>query len=48
MDPRTERLIAARRMRRRLTRRNVKQGNKEALSGLAAGGTAAAETGKKG
>jgi peptide/nickel transport system permease protein len=48
MDPRTEKLIAARRMRRRLTRRNVKQGNKEALSGLAIGGAAAAETGKRG
>jgi peptide/nickel transport system permease protein len=48
MDPRTEKLIAARRMRRRLTRRNVKQGNKEALSGLAIGGAAAAETRKRG
>ena len=48
MDPRTEKLIAARRMRRRLTRRNVKQGDKEALGGLVASGTAAADTGKKG
>jgi peptide/nickel transport system permease protein len=48
MDPRTERLIAARRMRRRLTRRNVKRGNKEALGGLVASGTAAADTRKKG
>jgi hypothetical protein len=35
-------------MRRRLTRRNARQGNKEALSGLTAGGAAAAETRKKG
>jgi peptide/nickel transport system permease protein len=48
MDPRTEKLIAARRMRRRLTRRNVRQGNKEAPSGLTAGGAAVAETRKKG
>jgi peptide/nickel transport system permease protein len=48
MDPRTEKLIAARRMRRRLTRRVIKKGNKEALSGLAAGGAAAADTGKQG
>jgi peptide/nickel transport system permease protein len=48
MDPRTEKLIAARRMRRRLTRRAVNKGNKEALGGLVASGTAAADTGKKG
>ena len=48
MDPRTEKLIAARRLRRRLTRRNVKQVNKEVLGGHAAGATAVAETGKKG
>src|ERR1700722_9583126 len=48
MDPRTEKLIAARRMRRRLTRGNVKKGNKKALSGGTAGATAAADTGKKG
>jgi peptide/nickel transport system permease protein len=48
MDPRTEKLIAARRMRRRLTRGNVKKGNKQALSGGTAGATAAADTGKKG
>jgi peptide/nickel transport system permease protein len=48
MDPRTERLIAARRMRRRLTRRTVKQGNKEALSTATAGGAAVTETRKKG
>ena len=48
MDPRTEKLIAARRLRRRLTRRNVKQVNKEAPGGRAAGATAVADTGKKG
>jgi peptide/nickel transport system permease protein len=48
MDPRTEKLIAARRMRRRLTRRTVRKGNKEALSGLAVGGAAVADTRKKG
>jgi peptide/nickel transport system permease protein len=48
MDPRTEKLIAARRMRRRLTRRNLSKGNKEALSGLTAGAAASAETGKRG
>jgi peptide/nickel transport system permease protein len=48
MDPRTEKLIAARKMRRRLTRRAVNKGNKEALGGLVASGTAAADTGKKG
>jgi len=48
MDPRTEKLIAARRMRRRLTGRAVRKGNKEALGGLVASGTAAAETRKKG
>jgi peptide/nickel transport system permease protein len=48
MDPRTEKLIAARRMRRRLTRRNIRRGNKEALGGYTASGTAAAETGKRG
>jgi peptide/nickel transport system permease protein len=48
MDPRTEKLIAARRMRRRSTRRNVKQGNKEALGGVTAGATAVADTGKRG
>src|ERR1700684_890258 len=37
MDPRTERLIAARRMRRRLTRGNVNKGAKEALSDGTAG-----------
>ena len=47
MDPRTEKLIAARRMRR-LTGRAVRKGNKEALSGLTVGGAAAAETGKRG
>ena len=48
MDPRTEKLIAARRMRRRLTGRAARKGNKEALGGLVASGTAAAETRKKG
>jgi predicted pyridoxine 5'-phosphate oxidase superfamily flavin-nucleotide-binding protein len=48
MDPRTEKLIAARRMRRRLTRRNIVNGNKEALGGLAVGATATADTGKRG
>jgi peptide/nickel transport system permease protein len=47
MDPRTERLIAARRMRRRLTRRNVKRENSEALAGLTVGG-ASTKTRKKG
>jgi len=35
-------------MRRRLTGRAVRKGNKEALSGLAVGGAATAETGKRG
>jgi peptide/nickel transport system permease protein len=49
MDPRTEKLIAARRMRRRLTRRAIKKGNKEALGGYAASGqTAEADTRKRG
>jgi peptide/nickel transport system permease protein len=48
MDPRTEKLIAARKMRRRLTRRTVNKGSKEALGGLVAGGTAADESGKRG
>ena len=48
MDPRTEKLIAARKMRRRLTGRAVRKGNKEALGGIVAGGTAADESGKKG
>jgi peptide/nickel transport system permease protein len=48
MDPRTEKLIAARKMRRRLTRRAVNKGNKEALGGLVASGTTATDTGKKG
>jgi ABC-type dipeptide/oligopeptide/nickel transport system permease subunit len=48
MDPRTEKLIAARRMRRGLTRRSINKGNKEALGGLVASGTAAADTGKRG
>jgi hypothetical protein len=47
MDPRTERLIAARRMRRRVRRVAMRRGNKEALEGLAAGGVSAG-TGKKG
>jgi len=48
MDPRTEKLIAARKMRRRLTGRVVRKGNEEALGGVVAGGTAADESGKKG
>jgi peptide/nickel transport system permease protein len=48
MDPRTEKLIAARRMRRRLTGRAARKGNKEALGGLVASGTATADTRKKG
>jgi len=48
MDPRTEKLIAARRLRRRLTRRTINKGNKEALGGVVAGGTAADESGKRG
>jgi peptide/nickel transport system permease protein len=48
MDPRTEKLIAARRMRRRLTGRAVRKGNKEALGGLTVGGAAVAETRKRG
>jgi ABC-type dipeptide/oligopeptide/nickel transport system permease subunit len=48
MDPRTEKLIAARRLRRRQTRRSVNKGNKEALGGIVASGTASADTGKKG
>jgi peptide/nickel transport system permease protein len=47
MDPRTERLIAARRLRRRVRRSTIKRENKEALESLAVGGTRA-ETGKKG
>jgi peptide/nickel transport system permease protein len=47
MDPRTERLIAARRLRRRLRRSTIKRDDKEALSGRTVGG-ASAETGKKG
>ncbi|MGD0705263.1 MAG: ABC transporter permease [Trebonia sp.] len=47
MDPRTERLIAARRLRRRMRRSTIKRENKEALGGLTAGG-ATAGTGKKG
>jgi peptide/nickel transport system permease protein len=39
MDPRTERLIAARRLRRRLRRSTIKRENKEALEGLTVGGT---------
>ena len=48
MDPRTEKLIAARRMRRRQTRRSANKGNKQAPSGLAVGGAATADTGTKG
>jgi peptide/nickel transport system permease protein len=47
MDPRTERLIAARRLRRRVRRSTIKRENKQALQGLTAGG-ADTETGKKG
>jgi hypothetical protein len=47
MDPRTERLIAARRLRRRLGRSRIKRDDEEALSGRTVGG-ASAETGKKG
>jgi peptide/nickel transport system permease protein len=47
MDPRTERLIAARRLRRRVRRSTIKRENKESLQGLAVGG-AKAGTGKKG
>jgi peptide/nickel transport system permease protein len=47
MDPRTERLIAARRLRRRVRRSTIKRENKEALAGLTVGG-AKAKTGKKG
>jgi peptide/nickel transport system permease protein len=47
MDPRTERLIAARRLRRRLRRSTIKRENSQALDGLTAGG-ANAGTGKKG
>jgi len=48
MDPRTEKLIAARRLRRRQTRRSMNKGNKEALRGLAVGGAATADTRMKG
>jgi peptide/nickel transport system permease protein len=47
MDPRTERLIAARRSRRRLRRSAIKRGNKEALEGLTAG-AATADNGTRG
>jgi len=47
MDPRTERLIAARRLRRRMRRSTIKRENKAVLEGLTAGG-GKAETGKKG
>ena len=47
MDPRTERLIAARRLRRRVRRATIKRENKEALGGLTVGGAKAA-TRKKG
>ena len=45
MDPRTERLIAARRLRRRMRKSAVKRENKQATDGLAVGGAA---TGKRG
>src|ERR1700678_2569245 len=45
MDPRTEKLIAARRLRGLRAKRNVKQVNKEAPGGRAAGATAVADTG---
>jgi ABC-type dipeptide/oligopeptide/nickel transport system permease subunit len=47
MDPRTERLIAARRLRRRVRRSTIRRENKETLQGLAVGG-GRARTGKKG
>jgi ABC-type dipeptide/oligopeptide/nickel transport system permease subunit len=47
MDPRTERLIAARRLRRKVRRSTIKRENKEALGGLTVGG-ATSGTGKKG
>jgi peptide/nickel transport system permease protein len=48
MDPRTEKLIAARRMRKRLSRRQIKKGNKEALGGYAASGQTAEADRKRG
>jgi peptide/nickel transport system permease protein len=49
MDPRTERLVLARRMRRQLTRRAARKGDNETLGGLVGSGkTGSAETGKKG
>ncbi len=47
MDPRTERMIAARRLRRRMRRSVSKRENSEAPRGATAGG-AKTETGKKG
>ena len=48
MDPRTEKLIAARRMRRRNTRRSAGKGSNQAPNGLAVGGAGTAETGTRG
>jgi ABC-type dipeptide/oligopeptide/nickel transport system permease subunit len=47
MDPRTEKLIIARRLRR-ANRRSARKNNKEALSGLAVGGAATPNNGKRG
>jgi peptide/nickel transport system permease protein len=45
MDPRTERLIAARRLRRRMRKSIIKRENSEALDGLAVGGTTSGKRG---
>jgi ABC-type dipeptide/oligopeptide/nickel transport system permease subunit len=47
MDPRTEKLVLARRLRR-AKGRSARKNNKEALAGLAVGGAATPNNGKRG